>query len=229
MRSRYGVIGLLGVLVVPSLCNADDGAIHSVGGDIRLMQEHPTIEMTAEFVHAWVSRSEVRVECVFFLKNNGPETSVTVGFPNRSSGADVSSPTPFLNFTSYVDGESVDVVAVQDTAYSGYGDARSWLVKEVAFDSGQSRCLRETYSARPGTVVPDYNWFEYTLDTGSSWASSIGVGDIVITLDGISTNSLINIQPGASFHSSSEIRWHFADLEPTQDSGWKSIVVAWGD
>ena len=225
MKRRFAVVLL--VCLAPAPARADDGAIEAVGGAVQAMRSHKTIAMESEFVHARVSPDSVRVECLFVLHNRGPATRVTIGFPCRSSGADVDHATPFRWFRSYVDGAPVQVRELPDSTLQSYGDFGSWWVKEVAFASGQTRTLRETYVAEPGMSYPNDHSFEYVLETGATWAGPIGSGDIVVTLEGIPPDSVDSANPKPTSQSPGEFRWHFTNLEPDIDSGWQTIMLIW--
>jgi len=68
--------------------------VSAVGGSVRPLTEHPTVRLDAEYVHIQFIRNDAWVECVFFLNNLGPATTVTLGFPNFSGGADVNAVHP---------------------------------------------------------------------------------------------------------------------------------------
>ena len=212
---------------IPVIAQADDGAIEAVGGTIRLLNEHPSIQLIAEFVHARVAPSQVRVECVFFLRNSGPATRVNVGFPCTSHGADVDHATAFQEFHSYVDGESVSVREVADTTLSGDQFYRSWWVKDVSFRENEFKSFRNVYVAEPGMSYPNLRYFQYELATGATWAGNISIGDVVLTLEGVALDSLEYIDPEPSSRANQELRWHFKDLNPVNGSRLARIHVMW--
>lgn len=206
---------------------ADDGAILAVGGNVTPIVEHTSIEMTSEYVHAWVSPESVRVECVFFLRNRGQATRVTMGFPCESEGADVSGVVPFRWFRSWVDGVPTAAPMVVDTVESAHEWARRWYVKEVEFAAGQTRCVRDEYAAELGSSVGDYSFFEYILRTGATWAGRIGVADIVVTTTRMAGMDLKNVEPAATGRDEHEVRWHFSDIEPGQAGAPRRVTVGW--
>ena len=203
-----------------SALKADDAPVMGIGGTIRPMQEHPTIEMVAEYVHAWLARDQIKVECVFLLRNDGPATTVQIGFPNNGGG-EVGDYLPFREFHSYVNGQPVDVAIMPDTSDST-SVFLTWWVKEVYFGPGELKSIRDEYTAAPGMGI-----FGYSLSTGSAWAGSIGVGDIIVTLIDIPDSSLALVHPMPTSRGAGELRWHFEKLEPTRESEYASIGVAW--
>ena len=218
---------LLFLLLLSHPAPADDGYIRAVGGTIELLEEHPSIHLRSEFVHSWVSNDEVRVECVFFLHNDGPATAVTIGFPNHSSGADVNDNARFDSFRSYVDGVGVEVEHRIDEEHQRYGNYRSWWVKSVTFDAQETKCIRNVYAAKPGHSVPNHRSFEYVLETGYSWAGPIEVADLVVTLEGIPVDSLESVTPKRYSQSGNEIRWHLSHPGESNSSRIPGIHVGW--
>lgn len=225
---RISLALLFSVLLPATGARADDGAIESVGGSVAPMKEHPTIHLKSEFVHAWIRPDGVDVECVFFLENRGPATTVTMGFPNRSHGADVTDIVPFRSFASYVDGDSVATAIQRDAKHRDYGDFTCWYTKAVRFDAGQTRCVRNVYSAQVGSSVPDYYWFEYILWSGATWAGPIDVADVVFTFEGPGgIPDSLGATPAGFKISPRELRWHLVDFEPTESSQFEVIRVGW--
>ncbi len=229
IRPALLVCGALLVLCpcAPAPVLADDGAIEAVGGAVHALRAQPSITMIAEYVHAWLSPEQVKVESIFFLRNRGPATVVTVGYPNLSSGADVLRAVPFRTFSSFVDGVPVQTRELPDSTHVSYGDFTSWYVKEVAFQAGEVKCLRNEFTAPTGFGLPNYRSFQYILETGSTWADPIGVGDIVVDVSGLGAGRLDGVDPKPTSRTSSELRWHFTNLEPDKASGFSQIHVTW--
>jgi hypothetical protein len=184
-------LGLLGLLIAAAVtCSwADDGSMSGystmTGGRPRLMQEHPQIAMTSEFVHAWIAGDSARVECIFFLSNRGESTTALIGFPNmgdRFNGKKTG--VPFRSFASFVDGQPVWTHVVEDATPDSDG-FRAWYLKTVSFGARQTRCVRDVYVGGLSSDGDDNLCFSYVLMTGSSWAGTIGVADIVFTLEDV--------------------------------------------
>jgi hypothetical protein len=224
---RWGLATLFfGFLVSARPAHADDAAIEAVGGAVRAIQAHPTIEMTSERVRAKLRRDRIVVDCVFYLHNHGPATRVTVGFPCASEG-DVPGATPFDEFHSSVDGKPAAIRVLPDSTKEVYADKGSWWVKEVSFEAGQTRCLRETYVAKPGTSVDlSSRSFEYILWTGSSWAGPIGVADIDVQFDE-PVASGATARPEPTSRNKSHLLWHFTKIDPGPASDFARIDVNW--
>lgn len=224
--SAWRIMLIVGLIACAAPARADDGAIEAVGGAVRAVRPHPTIEMVSERVRAKLRADRVEVDCVFYMRNHGPATKVTVGFPCASNG-DVPGPTPFKSFHSYVDGQPVAVQVLPDSTKEIYADRGSWWVKDVSFASDQTRCLRETYVAEPGRSTDlGALSFEYILWTGATWAGPIGVADIDIQFEEPIANAATATPPPTS-RTKSRLKWHLTNLEPVLGSDSARIDVYW--
>lgn len=194
---------------------ADDTAIKHVGGTISPMDEHPSIVLLSEHVHARVFRKYALVECVFFLRNEGPETVVEIGFPNYVSE---SFNQKFEYFESFVNGRKVDIQIVENEHHS----PSVWYIKEVRFMEGEFIAIRDVYKGGFGFDTGMNEWFTYVLKTGSSWSGMIESANIVVTFEDFGTDLLTHIEPPGYELSENEVRWTFSRFEPAND-----IEVMW--
>src|SRR5262245_13105749 len=218
---RYTAALTIPMLAVHAL--ADDAAIEHVGGTIRAMHEHPTIAMVAEYVHAELHVDSVRVECVFYLKNAGPATRVTIGFPEMATGG-IDRPSHFTEFRSWVDGDEIRIEPIDAPAEIPEGEHMTWWVKEVSFEKGATRVIRDRYVAPPGGMSDGTHWFQYILYTGASWAGSIGVADIVVDLEA-GAELLPLVGPSPPRRSGNELSWHFQQFEPA--GRYSAVTLYW--
>jgi hypothetical protein len=205
---------------------ADDSAVKRVGGTITALDAQPTIELVAEYVRAWVDPAvdSIHVECVFLLRNHGPEARVLIGFPESAWGD--AGPEPFLSFRSFANGEEVQCTREPSAQKSdAYADSRYWWTKEVVFGAGELKAIRDVYDSRPGDTSDGSRWFAYTLATGGNWTGPIGSCDVVVSVRGDSLH--LTSRPPASFASKGEIRWHFAGSEPDTDGMPGTLFVEW--
>lgn len=222
--SKLSVIAA-GVSILATPAQSNDAAIRWVGGAIHSMDEHPSVRLVAEHVRAHVYRDHADVECVFFLRNRGEATRVSMGFPELSSSVGPSE-WPFEFFESYVDGQRVESKRKVPGWFSD--EYRTWWTKEVRFQAKELRVVRDVYRSGIGRDVNARNFFTYQLDTGASWDGTIGAASIVVTLDEtIPVESVRKIWPEPSEVSGSEIRWAFADFEPALAGSLSSIGVSW--
>ena len=210
-----------------SVAIANDSAIENVGGTIKAMREHPSVSLVAEYVHVWLGSDSVEVECIFYLKNSGDSTLVQMGFPEMAAGVDVRAPSRFPDFTSWVDGTEVKTVAVSQPSDIPEGEHWTWWVKEVPFEAGATRVVRDRYVAAPGADATGGLLFRYVLDTGASWAGRIGVADIVVTVPVAFELDEGYIIPKGWIRSNGEIRWHLQDFEPRFPGDNTIINLRW--
>lgn len=227
-RGIQATLALAWAVARASAAMADDGAVVAVGGSVSPMAAHPSISLQSEFVHIDFRQSPAEVDCVFFLKNNGPATTVTIGFPNESSGADVSEPVPFKHFASYVDGDTAGVTLLPDAGNAHSEDKVLWYVKTVPFAAGQTRCIRNVYSGTEGGTSIGDSAFEYILWSGSTWAGAIGTADIVVTWDPkICPIDSVSAAPPGWDYSGNELRWHFHEIDPHRGEDASRIRLGW--
>ena len=233
-----GAFFLAGVLVLGlAACalpaRADDGGIENVGGAARLLTDQGHIRMLAETVRARVSQDSIEVNCEFTFVNHGPADTVLIGFPVRSSGADVCGDCsdesmtiqPMTGFRSWVDGVEVECTAMPDAEHTGEQEYAYWWTKSVPFAAGQTRVIRDYYIESPGYDSMDGRSFAYILETGASWAGTIGSAEIIVTMVGFSSSSIASMETKPRIRGQ-ELRWSFRNFEPGVD-GPASIGFRW--
>jgi hypothetical protein len=214
LKAHYelAVVLLLG-LFSPVLARADDSAVMGVGGALRPMQEHPSIRMVTERVVIDMDTAKAEVDCLFHFKNEGPATTVRMGFPESGGGdVDVDNPEGFTYFNTWVDGRRVP--ARIEGMEKGPAEWSRWRVKSVKFASGQTRLVRVRYSAPLGNSVGGNCGFSYRLDTGASWKGPIGRVDIIARLRNFPKYWTVTGGPAGFRRYPSGFSWHWENLEP---------------
>jgi hypothetical protein len=103
----------------------------------------------------------------------------------------------------------------------------TWWVKEVAFEAGATRVIRERYVARPGGDSTGNLWFEYILETGASWAGPIGIADIVITFRDPIEEGSVTIAPEGWHGATNELAWHLENFEPGEAGRNAEVSLLW--
>jgi hypothetical protein len=202
----------------PTVAMADDGGIENVGGAVHLLIDEWHIRMTAEIVRARVSAKQVTVDCVFTFENHGPADTVLIGFPDRSDGPD-GGYKPMRSFRSWVDGVEVKCDRMGDVDHGPDEESWDyWWTKHVAFPANATRVIRDHYTAEPGSSVGGEQSFEYILETGASWAGTIGSADIAVTLEGIDPKWIIRSDPKPRVEGRT-LHWAFHDFEPGSVDG----------
>jgi len=177
------------------------------------------IEMTSETVRMRFDPLKARwfVDCVFVFKNAGPDTVVTMGFPddwlNRPEGylppgVAEDRPEPeeewsLQNFTALVDGKpmatdhvKISTMVVKDVREDG---AYVWNVK---FLRGETKVIKNTYdvglggSSGGGTQGEwDFFSFTYIVTSGARWNGRIGEAEFIIDLLDAPGSPLFEISP----------------------------------
>ncbi|MFI5385265.1 MAG: DUF4424 family protein [Fimbriimonadales bacterium] len=153
---------------------ADDTAVDGIGGNIKMMKGHPTIRMVSEDVRVKLPQATVRA--VFVFHNDGPATTVKIGFPESGTGYDHGTRrnSLFGYFRSYVDGKRIKVkregnlhVEEEDNSY------HIWWTKSVHFGRHQTRVIVDEYKGGIGGDTTNHAFFTYVMSTGGSWKGNI--------------------------------------------------------
>lgn len=233
------VLILFSFLLSPGRARADAAPLQLPGGAaldpgdaatmVSMLAETVTLEVAAPNEEPFI---QALVTAEFTLRNLGdaPE-QILVGFPltcfdcfTLPSG----DPEQITDLVVYVN--TLQVATRQETlTFPSDQDALSvnWAVFEVTFPPGQDVLIRVTYTAGGwGEISSSYRTFSYVLVTGAGWYDSIGSADIIARLPypandqntWLGTSGLRGdgdkIPPTIS---GNELRWHFDDLEPTED------------
>jgi hypothetical protein len=216
MARLWALLALLLLATAPRPVRADDGAVLGRGGAIAPMKEHPSIRMVSErvVVDLTVEEPDV-VDCLFRFRNEGPATTVRMGFPESSDGTSVDPRHPhgFIRFESWVDGAPVPT-RVEGLKGSGNSWER-WRTKSVHFAAGQTRLVRVRYSSYGGRVSDGSRSFSYRLDTGASWKGSIGRAEVVVRLGGLTKGYRLDaVHPAGARRKGDTLSWRWDNLEP---------------
>jgi len=171
-----------GVVCLAATGWGDDGAVEGVGGAMHAMRAHPSIVMQSETVDAVISAKGADVKCVFTFRNEGPATTVKMGFPEQGWGdIDYEHATGFSSFRSWVDGKPVPTRTeggkVDRSAGSGW---KRWRTKVVRFGAGQTRHVKVRYEEKLGEISGGERFFTYMLSTGASWKGKIGRAKLTV-------------------------------------------------
>ncbi|MBS1717898.1 MAG: hypothetical protein JSS72_09230 [Armatimonadetes bacterium] len=200
------------LLALAACMVADDGVLYEFGAP-RLMKGHPSIRMVQEFVRAKVlppnkhHRKEfawpsAKVYCRFVFRNDGPATTVKIGFPDICTNREEEDTTPdLMNFHSEVDGQPVGI------RYESGESIQGFHVKHVHFGRHQTRVIEDWYEAplsggATNTHIKDdlmhIRQFHYVMFSGGSWKGPIGRATVVIDFLGFGSKTL-SLRPASEF------------------------------
>jgi hypothetical protein len=167
----------LTALLLAAAVRADDGFVSGVSGTPKLMKSHRSIRMVAEWVHITVP--EGRVHAVFLFRNDGPATTVAMGFPEEGGGDGHFSDWTYLDgFRRSVGGRRLRVRRLVDATGRDYS---YWWVSKVHFAAHQTRRVTVDYTGGVGGMSTGDGFLQYVLRTGSSWHGRIGHVRVVAT------------------------------------------------
>jgi hypothetical protein len=190
---------------------ANDSAIEGIGGSLRPMQEHPSVRMVAEKVVIDLHPDLAEVDCQFTFHNEGPATTVRMGFPERNySRAEKQG---FLSFATWVDGKPV-ATTIEGYRFNEEEGFFRWRVKQVAFVAGQQRRVRVHYTMCPGRTTEAIRYFEYNLYTGAAWKGTIGKSTVIVNFSHLPWYQRITARPGGYRKERKALIWTWHDFEP---------------
>lgn len=153
-----------------------------------------------------------RVTADFLFHNPGAQAeSLPVGFPLYLTPANRVPYPEIWRLRSFVNSAEVLTNTTQIQ-----GDP--WAIWDMTFPPGETR-LRVTYDVivRANFSSPAAQ-INYILHTGAGWADSIGQADIIVRFPYLAEPTFIDTLgtlPGYTIDGF-DVRWHFADLEPTR-------------
>ena len=212
-------------------------------------EETTQVRMLAETVTLVVSRDPLdatgataKTQALFTMRNLGAtEETMQVRFPlsffdGSSDGRFEYPEIPSIGVR--VDGRGVQTRRELQPAFGGSAAYREreeipWAVFDVTFPPSQDVMVEVTYTVRGYGYYPQTT-FEYILETGAGWNSTIGSADIIVQMpyEASERNVLVHEStltsastPGGVL-SGNEIRWHYEDLEPTRDSNIQVIIAS---
>jgi tetratricopeptide (TPR) repeat protein len=244
---------LLGFLAVPQQAAHADIAPPKTppGSNLLPGKESTLVRMLAETVTLTISAdpadaaaASARTHAVFTMRNLGAsEEAMQARFPlsffDGSSDGRFEFP-EIPSISVKVDGRSVATHRQMQPPIEGSSSYRErdevpWAVFDVAFPPSQDVTVEVNYTAQSYGYFPQAT-FEYVLETGAGWNGTIGSADIIVQLpyDARAENVMVHdsalsdVSTAGSVLAQNEIRWHFEDLEPTQESNIEVILIAPG-
>jgi hypothetical protein len=237
-------VGLIAALCAGSVLAGDAAMSDVSGGSVQLMDRKPSnVRMVSESVDmklgAWGAKTgwPVFVRCQFFLKNNGPATDVTVGFPEHLTASyDGALGEKIKNFKSWVDGtpavtKYTHLIPPKRKHVHEKQDYKAWYVAKVHFDAGQTRRVDDVYSSRlggydrPGWPC-NQNLMGYTLQTGASWQGTVGSAVVKADLSDVGNFFDITAWPKGFARLGNVYTWKMTDFTPKEDIRIKFVAKA---
>lgn len=218
--------GLL-LALLPGAAWADDTSLGAVGFAVMPL-ENTHVTMAAERVEVELARDQSWVTCVFTFTNAGPAAAVLMGFPEMRARPNRREAPAVRDFRAWVDGSDVPVTFRPQAEGAGEEHYAGWHTFEVPFAAGQTRVVRNTYHGRLTWAGGAYGRsFGYVLHTGANWAGPIGQADVVVRWGPREVAEIYDAHPPGYAAGPREMRWHWADLEPTErDDVWMSYYAA---
>ena len=218
------IFSLIFLLFVPVSATADSGALGRIGDSVQPL-EHTQVKMASKDIIAEVDERETYFETVFTFHNDGPETTVLMGFP-EASGLDrePSEEHPqrrfhqdLEDFKTYVNGEEVEVEKeeglLQDNGLNSV-DFPNWYTWKVDFAEDETVVVKNTYRAPNSVEAGILTSTGYIKSTGATWQGSISEARITFKLQDLLPHQLIFAVPPGFQIEDGNLIWEWEDLEP---------------
>lgn len=168
--------------LLPHPASANDAAFSGAGGTpVPMRGEHHSIAMQSEKIRIVADLHYYDTTVDFIFRNDGPATSVQMGFPESSYGDEqVEKKSAFLRFNTWVDGRKVPAKRIVVSRGSDEEDKAYWL-KTVSFGRHQSHRVRVAYrSPMGGTTMWGTNAALVYDFTGKNWKGEVERSDLEI-------------------------------------------------
>ncbi len=231
------LIGMTALLAIAPAAWANDTSFGASGSVFPGPRPNKDIRMVAEVIDARIVGDAARVTCRFVLRNEGPRQRVRIGFP-EDTGGDVGERGLIRRFTSTVNGQPVTVRRVVLTSDGDVGGFFIWWMKDVTFDAGETKQIRNDYEVQLSENVEGVRWFTYILSTGANWKGRIGGATVSVDLGSVDIRRVIGlgtkprqdhhreflVRPSGAKREGTRLVWRLKDFEPTQRD---DIMVAW--
>ncbi|MHB9026330.1 MAG: hypothetical protein ACYC7E_19500 [Armatimonadota bacterium] len=179
-------IACLACMIVASVCLANDSAVAGEGGRVRmLLGEQTTIRMVKETVRMEVYPAYYDVTVEFTFQNEGPATTVQMGFPESGVGdiraGDYHTRTGFRSFRTWVDEQPVTARRLPAKVHDEVGHYQAFWVKDVSFARDQTRQVRVAYRANKGDSSTGEHFARYDF-TGGNWKGTVDDSTLELTV-----------------------------------------------
>lgn len=174
------------LLCLSSLSQADDAPIkRSYSGTVK-PTVNSEIELSKELVVISPLTDIYIVDAKFELFNHGDSTTISVGFPETKDDFVEEN---FLEFTTYVNGEKIEVTPSPWEVISENLDSKTvkrWWAKEINFPANKYITIRVVYKTKYSIYTT--NFINYDFSTGRFWKNKIKEISIIIKFDDCKSN-----------------------------------------
>jgi hypothetical protein len=241
MKRILPAIVLAVILAFPSAAHADIAPpAQPPGSSLQPGSESTQVRMLAETILIEVmpgatdkSLGQAHVTAGFTMHNLGTTAeAMAARFPIGASDG-WSHVNELRDLQVSVNGRTVSTRRISGEDPYGGSSQVPWAEFDAAFAAGQDTPVQVKYTLEASGEYP-FIWFKYILASGAGWNGSIGNADIIVRLpyQVSAQNVLLNTAEVSSYDTSqggvingAEIRWHYADLEPTRQDNFEIELV----
>lgn len=207
---------------------------------VRMVAETVTLDISKDPADS--QKSIARTDAVFTMRNLGTaEENMQVRFPlsffNGSSDGRGNFP-EIPAIAVKVNGADASTKREEQpfiNTENGYKERDNipWALFDVTFPPNQDVTLEVVYTVNGYGDYPN-DAFKYILETGAGWKDSIGSADIIVRLPYAASDQNFWLNDSAGYGktteggviSGNEIRWHFDELDPTEENNILFTIVS---
>lgn len=233
MKNTLFILLFILICVFNTFADIAPNPIHAKGiitvgnNDIRMASERVVIDLYKD--------SSV-VECHFYMKNEGKDQKINIGFPEmnfhyftKTLAEDYTN-----TFNVYENGIEIskidsyspdlklpaDSLLFQQKSKIDYHD-QPWHLWDSYFKEGEIKTIKVRYRLPTGIIKSRCNFFTYLLSTGAGWKGNIDTAVIIVNLKGISNDLILKALPENYVLKENQFIWKFSNLEPTTNDDIK--------
>lgn len=215
-------------LTLATIASANDSYVSASGGTVTPLKSNPSVRMVREDIY--VKLPDGTVEARFVFKNEGPATTIKMGFPEESYNMGEmkkGQQSRFKYFKSWINGKPVSVArkTVAPHNEEDYSE-HYWWVKDVPFKAGETIVVLNRYKTTPGGsyIQGGFHEITYIVSTGAPWKGAIGTANITFDLGSVAKKLKVKQTSEGFRRVGNKLVWKFKNFEPTEAD---DLTVAW--
>lgn len=186
--------------------------------------------MVSEKVTVDLYKDSSIVECVFNMKNFGPEKTIEVGFPVMNFyhwQNPVSSETDKEKFQVWIGDKRVEnldiyIPKLEDRLAGAFDKTRKdlgnenkpWYLWKTSFNKNETLTIVVRYSLPSGATKTN-RFFNYLLSTGADWKDKINRAEVIVNVKDFGMEQVLSISPKNYTIQGNQIMWDFKNIQPT--------------
>jgi hypothetical protein len=205
-----------------------------LGSSVEIIDnENTNVIMQNEEINMVLYKNHYEVTVTFDFYNNGPDETILLGFPVKTSFQDFPSEREWAvidDFKTYINGNllSERIVKEESSEDRGYIKTTKWFLREVTFPGNNHTYSKATYKA-PYNSSGFRQYAGYIYGTGMNWKNAIGKmtvyinhgDDIIIDDVNIGNNNLFDFK----WEANGRYKYIAENIEPENQDQMIEITI----